>query len=672
MHIGIIGKVPPLQGGTATQTLWMAYQLALRHHRVSIVTTNEAEARNFQCLASDASWERLRTRYTAFARVAISPLPVEEPRSVFAIPASQAEATRLAHELLSIAERDPLDAVLGVYLEPYGVAAGLAARALSAPLALMHAGSDVARLAQAPTRALAYRAVLQQADLILTTPTSARAVLELGVPGDRLIVGRPDFDPPDLFTAANPLSVNDLVAECTARGWRYHLPAGWPGGKFTVLSYGKIGQQKGTRLLLEAVARASKQVPISLLMAVPQGKAFDSVLQLADNLGIAEQAAIVPFVAPWDVPGLLALADAATFLENDFQVAIHRPRVAREIALSGTPLILTREVADYQRVDLRSGENCFLVDAPYSPDQLTQHLVTLAQDPGKARAMGAAGRSAFAELKTMDPINWIDEFVRALGTGANQMALQDMQDALVNLYVNPAYRHLASDDVAKRHDLDAKERSIVAGVLADQNALQRYRSSLIEKKWGFLWRQSRANVAIDLSRYEDEVHRSFAESWPFLDRSLGRELQDFVDLIAEVAGPQGDAREVSEALALGRLRLGVLFQAASVEAGLFSYSEAIPDDPTGYNLRVAPWTMVEKITVGNEDSYYVGTPSRTSFAADLFRISQTVYSFLLNTNSFDSFEKLVHGLAEAAAVIPSESEAVIRQMIARGVFQFQF
>jgi hypothetical protein len=66
---------------------------------------------------------------------------------------------------------------------------------------------------------------------------------------------------------------------------------------------------------------------------------------------------------------------------------------------------------------------------------------------------------------------------------------------------------------------------------------------------------------------------------------------------------------------------------------------------------MAPWAAAGVISSGGEPaSYYVGTPSRTSFSAEVFRISRPIYYFLSAATEFSTLESLQARLAIAAGV----------------------
>ncbi len=75
---------------------------------------------------------------------------------------------------------------------------------------------------------------------------------------------------------------------------------------------------------------------------------------------------IVPFVAPWRMPGLFDACDLVCVLERRFDVPVHRTRVPEEVLRRGRTLLLSAEVAASLRFSekLEDRSNCLLVEDP--------------------------------------------------------------------------------------------------------------------------------------------------------------------------------------------------------------------------------------------------------------------------------------------------------------------
>jgi hypothetical protein len=177
--------------------------------------------------------------------------------------------------------------VIGIYLEPFGIAAQIAATATGVPYYLMHAGSDITRLAQLPSRRSTYASAVARADRVLTSPSAAHAVMDLGTHPENLIVGRPVLAPPTLFRTAKPLDLSGLARDLgESSEYRYIGPT-----KTTsplILIYGKLGQYKGTAELVAAAERLQDRgLDFCLLFVTGQGEpAFERLLKDVEDKGV--------------------------------------------------------------------------------------------------------------------------------------------------------------------------------------------------------------------------------------------------------------------------------------------------------------------------------------------------------------------------------------------------
>ena len=102
------------------------------------------------------------------------------------IPQTNPVVTKLTSLALEAIDRHGAELVVGFYLEPYAVAAYLAATLSGRPLVIRHAGSDVGRLLSVPQLGRTYTAILKSASLVCARPAARARFLELGVPESRI------------------------------------------------------------------------------------------------------------------------------------------------------------------------------------------------------------------------------------------------------------------------------------------------------------------------------------------------------------------------------------------------------------------------------------------------------------------------------------------------------
>lgn len=151
----------------------------------------------------------------------------------------------------------------------------------------------------------------------------------------------------------------------------------------TIVSVGRLTQEKGHRLLVEAMPRVLREVPEARLALCGQGPEEAALRARAGALGVAARVMFAGFAA--DVRPLLAAADvfAMPSLCEGLGVA------ALEAMAMGKPVVasdaggLPEAVAD--------GETGLVVPKG-RVEPLAAALAALLSDPGRARQMGEAGR----------------------------------------------------------------------------------------------------------------------------------------------------------------------------------------------------------------------------------------------------------------------------------------
>ncbi|MGN6664173.1 MAG: glycosyltransferase [Solirubrobacterales bacterium] len=404
MRLLVLGKAPPIQGGVSAQTFWLARALAEAGHSVEVVTNaTEVEPSRAQLHYGDDEARWLDGSLPGLRIHRTTPL-----RADSFIPFAQPHASKLIGLAHAVLERHSCDAILGWYLEPYGVAAAAVGRATGVPYVLRHAGSDIGRLAEHPDLRVAYgRALEGAAGLIVTNERELEARLgETDRP--RISVPRPRL--PEVFTdPPEPFDLDGLVA--ASGDWlraagappdldRSHYPpadrAPEPGVP-VIGTYGKVGVTKGSFDLLAALARlADEGVPFAFLSLSCGSKDvlrayYESIRQ---SPSLLERTWVLPAVGPWRIPGFLRECDAVCFLERDFPIEFHGPLVPREALSSGSCLVCSAEAAakPAHGGNLVDGRNAVVIADPRDHAALAARLRTVLSDPVQAEAIGGQGR----------------------------------------------------------------------------------------------------------------------------------------------------------------------------------------------------------------------------------------------------------------------------------------
>jgi glycosyltransferase involved in cell wall biosynthesis len=410
MRICIVGKFPPIQGGVSAQTYNTAHELARRGHEVFVVTNASQVELGYRQMFIDDDEARLEGCYgTGFVRVVTT-----DKRPVgHHIPWAQPYVSQLFGLTMSVVQEQNCGVILGWYFEPYGIVAGLVSSITGVPLLLRHAGSDLGRLALHPDLRLTYRWLLGQTRAIMTTPSTIPVLIELGADPGKLKRLRSSLPPRYFIDQATSLDVE--ATRVAAVAWLDDQPETrissaakqLLGGVYdpslpTIGIYGKVGPTKGTWDLITALERLAAMGMRFNFLALSGGseRNYPRFGQRISESRLATRTIALPFLAPWRVPSFLERCDITCFLERDFPITFHGPKIAREVMLSGSCLVCSGEIADKQpfRESLVDGRNYLRVDDPKDHVSLTEVLAKALSREDVRKSAGAQGRMLMRTL----------------------------------------------------------------------------------------------------------------------------------------------------------------------------------------------------------------------------------------------------------------------------------
>jgi glycosyltransferase involved in cell wall biosynthesis len=398
----VLGKAPPIQGGVSGQTFWFAWALAECGHSVELVTNaGEAEpTRSLLLYGDDERWlggttAGLQVHYT-------SPLNGQSY-----MPFAQPYSSKLIGVAHAVLERAPCDAILGWYLEPYGMAAAAIGCATGLPYVLRHAGSDIGRLAEHPDLRAAYRhAFAGAAAAIITNEREVERRLGV-VDAPRIATRRPrlpkvfadapqEFDVAALAAAGGAWLATAHLPPCLDRSGTLHGPQRPQLGVPVVGSYGKVGPAKGSFDLLAALSLLAEEgIPFAFLtLSCGSPEVLSAYYEaILSSPALAERTWALPPVAPWRVPSFLRACDVVCFLERGFPIAFHGPLVPREVLSSGTCLVCSAEIAGKPAYggSIVDGRNAVVINDPRDHVGLARRLRALLAHPATAISIGGQG-----------------------------------------------------------------------------------------------------------------------------------------------------------------------------------------------------------------------------------------------------------------------------------------
>jgi glycosyltransferase involved in cell wall biosynthesis len=403
MRICIIGKFPPIQGGVSMRTYWTAHGLAARGHEVHVVTNAKEVRPPFRMFMRAEDWKLCEATYREGSVTVHWTDPVDRSQSY--IPMASPLVSKLAAIAARVHAGRPFDVILSHYMEPYGVAAHLAAGMTGAPHVARMAGSDAGRLWHHPQLETLYDHVLRSAEVMVAAGPVAERAIERGVDPDRIAFGGGFVVPEDLFTPDGPvLDLTTLRSEVEQDAELGDLVwGGFTGDRPYFAVCGKLGESKGSFVLLAAMQRLKRAgLAVGLVALAHGGPAIDaSFRSRAQKLGLADRILQIPFLPHWRVPELLRGALAVCCLEQDFPIGFHSPIIPREILLCGSCLVgsteVIRKLPGYGR--LAHGYGCVAIEDVNDVDALSARLAAIVDDPGPAAAVGARGCAFARELQ---------------------------------------------------------------------------------------------------------------------------------------------------------------------------------------------------------------------------------------------------------------------------------
>jgi glycosyltransferase involved in cell wall biosynthesis len=175
---------------------------------------------------------------------------------------------------------------------------------------------------------------------------------------------------------------------------------------FVVGWFGRMTAVKRTDDLLATLAALRERGVDALLLLVGDGDDRERLEQGAHDLALARSCLFVGYqedVAPW-----YAICDAVVLTS----ASEGTPVTIIEALAAGRPVVATDVGGVPDVVD--EGETGFLV-APHDTAALAERLETLARDPSRRAAMGAAGRQRVLERYAVDRlVGDVDELYREL------------------------------------------------------------------------------------------------------------------------------------------------------------------------------------------------------------------------------------------------------------------
>lgn len=422
MHVLLLGKLPPIQGGVARQT-WLASQdIAEAGHSISVLSNATAMPFGFKQMFLPGDDARLQA---GSDRMYLNMLEGVPPQSY--IPWAPPYFSQFMSLCMAQVEERRPDVIVGWYLEPYGVVATVIGKMFGIPVVLRHAGSDIGRMRELGGLTRFYDWALSSADRVIsgrnqeaidvlrTAGVEEHAILRCG--GRRLCgsftAARNAFDLSEVVDLSEDWYASGSLEADTVKKLIEWNRAGLENDGPVIGTYGKIAEVKGTYSLLDALellAQRGESFRYRGLWSGAPGRLQHAVQYLHRKPALKGLVTILPPLAPWRMASFIRSCDAVAFLENRFPISFHGPQVPREVLACGRPLLLSREIFEkvYFKSQLRDNVNVMLVDDPRDVGTLAEQINLLLHSPEllKCLAHHAGALSRMLEAKTLrfDPV----------------------------------------------------------------------------------------------------------------------------------------------------------------------------------------------------------------------------------------------------------------------------
>jgi hypothetical protein len=156
--IAFLSKFPPLEGGIAAKTFWLARGLAQRGHKVHIITHPVSAGREYSIQGAENI--PLET-----ANLQIHRPPIELP---WHLPEDNEYSLALLDLTVEVIRKNRIQILDSGYLVPYGIVGSLAKRATGVAHVIRHGGSDLEKFVKKGIWPRLLEEAIGDADVVIT------------------------------------------------------------------------------------------------------------------------------------------------------------------------------------------------------------------------------------------------------------------------------------------------------------------------------------------------------------------------------------------------------------------------------------------------------------------------------------------------------------------------
>jgi hypothetical protein len=303
------------------------------------------------------------------------------------------------------------DAIVGWYFEPFGVVAAQLGRIFDLPVILLHAGSDLGRLANHSSFRSAFTWALAASTKILSAGTRGipNEILEgLGMKRDQFHQSYRSRLSKAFEAVTEPIDARSLIDSLSSWYGRLRdvVPAAAhvatmnckpvPNGTRLGL-VGKVGTAKRSLETLRALNELAERGEVFTFFAAIAGEPHlyrEFIEYVLAHARLRDLTFILPPLPPWLMPSFYRMLDLTCFLESGFPISFHNPIGPREAMASGSCLLLSSELVKKQVFSswLSVGGNHLAISKPHDVKQLTKVLTTVVRKRSMIQTIGSHGR----------------------------------------------------------------------------------------------------------------------------------------------------------------------------------------------------------------------------------------------------------------------------------------
>lgn len=308
----MISKFPPIQGGVAARSYWLARGMGEAGAEVEVVT-------DAGCVEPEYRIAGCEDHLGNLPNVRVHVLNGDVP---WHIPFSKMYTVRLLNLVLEVVRERAVDVMDAGFLVPYGIVAFLASRITGLPYVIRHGGSDLVKFLHHP----------EFSHLVELAMANAASVIT-------------DEEHVEQFRVLNPRV--EVISPYVPDG-RCFKPSDQRGSRNIhqrpVVAYiGKVNYHWQNKRLAEIMDVVARKFDDYQLVFVAQGIGLDDFKQ-AIGPEMCDRIEFRSFVPPWEMPALISSVDYLVFAPD---TVIRSPsNLLREALASGKEVLsITRESA---------------------------------------------------------------------------------------------------------------------------------------------------------------------------------------------------------------------------------------------------------------------------------------------------------------------------------------